>query len=204
MDSIRNHENRRTDFEIGELFLERWSPRSFTDEALPEAELFAMFEAARFAPSSANEQPWRFIYALRGTAEFSKFAEILNESNWRWAQHAAALLVVASRETFAKNDRPNSTHLFDTGCAWGYFALEAIRRGWVTHGMAGFSRDKAKELLSIPDGHFPVAAVAVGRHGDPGSLPDDLRAREAPATRKSQAELVFAGSFGSPSSGARR
>ncbi|MEP0815469.1 MAG: nitroreductase family protein [bacterium] len=194
----KNHENRKTEYEIGGFFLERWSPRAFADEKLPESELFAMFEAARFAPSSSNEQPWRFVYALRGSGVFDSFGEILSEGNWRWARNAAALLVVCSRETFARNDKPNSTHLFDTGCAWGYFALEAIRRGWVTHAMAGFNREKAKELLEIPDGFFPVAAVAIGRHGDPASLPEDLRDREVPAPRRRQSEFVFEGKFGNP------
>ena len=134
--------NRTSDHEIDPMFLERWSPRAFTGEAIGEAELKSIFEAARWAPSSYNSQPWRFVYARRDTPHWDKLLGLLIEFNQGWAKNAAALVVMASAETMippGKTDAvPSHSHSMDAGSAWGYAALQAMKLGWHTHGMVGF------------------------------------------------------------------
>ena len=162
-------------------FLDRWSPRAFTEETIPESTLLTFFEAARWAPSSYNSQPWRFAYARRGTEHWTRFLEYLNDFNRSWAQRAAAIVIVLSKDNFtppgATAEVPAVTHSFDTGSAWAYFALQASLAGWHTHGMAGIERDKIRQGLAVPDGYSIEAAVAVGRLGDKSLLPEQLQAR---------------------------
>ncbi len=158
---------RRADHPIDPIFLDRWSPRAFTGEPVPEADLRSMFEAARWAPSSSNLQPWRFLYARAGTAHFARFLGLLNESNQIWAKHAGALVVLVSKTTqVSSRDNKlvsNYSHSFDTGTAWGFFALQALRLGWATHAMGGFDKERSIVELKIPEGYRPEAAIAIGR-----------------------------------------
>ncbi|MFZ0558273.1 MAG: nitroreductase family protein [Methylovirgula sp.] len=190
---------RHADYPIASQFLERWSPRAFTGEALPEYDLRTMFEAARWAPSSSNRQPWRFLYALAGTADFDRFLALLNEGNRVWAKHASALVILISKTTqpVSGTDKfvASRTHSFDTGTAWGFFALEAMRLGWATHAMAGFDVARSIVDLKIPDEYRPEAAIAIGRRGDKSLLPEYLREREVPNGRRPQKDFVFAGEF---------
>lgn len=189
---------RVAEHEIDALFLRRWSPRAFTEEAIPEPELLRFFEAARWAPSAYNAQPWHFIYARRGTERWPVFLEILNEWNRGWAQHAAALIIVASKASFdqpGKGETPLPTHSFDAGAAWSNFALQALLAGWHTHGMAGFDRDKARSLLGLPADYAADAAIAIGRIGDKAVLPEGLRSREVPSGRKPLSSIVSEGTF---------
>jgi nitroreductase len=190
---------RVADYPVDSQFIDRWSPRAFTGEAIPEAELRSLFEAARWAPSSSNLQPWRFFYALRGTPEFDMFLGLLIEANQVWAKNAGALLVLASKTTNlpAGSDKPVTTrsHSFDTGAAWAYFALEARRLGWATHAMGGFDVARTGPALNLPEDFRPEAAIAVGRKGDPSILPEGPRAREIPNGRKPQSEFTFRGGF---------
>ncbi|OCP37370.1 nitroreductase family protein [Ensifer sp. LC163] len=191
-------DNRKADHPIDAIFLERWSPRAFTNEEIAERDLLSFFEAARWAPSASNRQPWRFVYARRGTEHFPVLLDILDESNQRWAKDAAALTIVISRtHNQAQNGemRPAYTHAFDTGSAWYSLALQASLAGWHTHGMAGIDRDKAMRSLNVPEYHRVEAAVAIGRRADPSILPDDLRAREVPSQRKPVSEFAFEGQF---------
>src|SRR5581483_8951117 len=138
-------DGRVAEHEIDPLFLRRWSPRAFSEETIPEAELLRFFEAARWAPSAYNAQPWHFIYARRGTGRWPVFLDILNEWNRGWAQHAAALVIVASKTRFdqpGKGETPLPTHSFDAGAAWSNFTRQAPLSVWHTYGMAGFDRDK--------------------------------------------------------------
>ena len=136
---------RKPNYEIAPLILNRWSPRSMTGEPLTDEELFPLFEAVRWAPSSYNEQPWRFIVARRQNAdEFATFLDLLVPGNRVWTQRAGALVVVASRTRFEHNDRTSVTHAFDTGAAWENLAIEASRRQLVAHGMQGFDYARAK------------------------------------------------------------
>ena len=201
MISISWHENRQSHYEILPHILERWSPRSFTGDPIPREDLLAMFEAARFAPSSYNEQPWRFVFALRGTPHFDKFKDVLSEGNWRWVQKASALMLIAAKKTLSRTGDVNRCCEFDAGCAWGYLALEATRRGYVTHAMAGFRMDKAISVLGIPGDYTPIAAVAVAKLAEKDFLPESLAEREYPKPRMNQMKFAFEGGFPAESGG---
>ncbi len=184
---------------IDPLFLERWSPRAFTGEEIPEADLLTILEAARWAPSSYNSQPWRFLYARRGTPHWDQFLNLLVPFNRGWAKDAAALIVLVSnplmRPPGMDKDVPSHSHSLDAGAASGFLALQAVRMGWHVHGMVGFDMDRAFAELNVPTGYRVEAAYAVGRKGDPAQLPEPLRSREMPNDRKPLAELAFEGAF---------
>ncbi len=190
---------RHADHPIDPLFLERWSPRAFTGEAIPEGELMTLFEAARWAPSSYNSQPWRFLYARRDTPAWPKFLGLLNEFNQSWAKNAAALVFLASNSLMTPpgSDKavPSRTHSFDAGSAWMALALQATRSGWQAHGMVGADFERAFAELGVPHGYRVEAAIAVGRRGDPSMLPEPLRAREAPNDRLPLDRTVMEGGF---------
>lgn len=191
--------DRKPDYPIDPMFLERWSPRAFTGEGISEADLMTMLEAARCAPSSYNSQPWRFLYARRGTPAWDGFLDLLVPFNRGWAKDAAALVILVSdplmRPPGADKDVPSHSHSLDAGAASGFLALQASRMGWFVHGMVGFDMDRAFAELNVPAGHRVEAAYAIGRKGDPATLPDQLRAREAPNGRKPLSELAFEGGF---------
>ncbi|HYO64034.1 MAG TPA: nitroreductase family protein [Pyrinomonadaceae bacterium] len=180
---------------MGELFLDRWSPRAMSGEELPDEELMSLFEAARWAPSSYNAQPWRFLYARRGTEHWQTFFDLMVEFNQSWAKDAAALVLFISRETFEHNGQPSVTHSFDTGAAWQNFALQGWLKGYVVHGMQGFDYERARAALNIPEGFRVEAMAAVGKPGDPAGLPEGMRERETPSGRKHLEEIVREGPF---------
>ncbi|HUN94236.1 MAG TPA: nitroreductase family protein [Burkholderiaceae bacterium] len=185
---------------IDPMFTSRWSPRAFTDEAIDAPTLLRFFEAARWAPSASNSQPWRFVYSLNGSPSWAPFLGFLVEFNREWARGAAALVLVVSRKTFVPAGGSaavaTASHSFDTGAAWISFAFQAQRDGWSTHAMGGFDKDLARRSLAIPDDYHLEAMVAVGRRGDPATLPDKLRQREQPNDRVPLARLVAEGEFG--------
>jgi nitroreductase len=184
-------------YEVAPIILNRWSPRSMTGEPLADQELFPLFEAARWAPSSYNSQLWRFIFARRQNRdEFDKFVGLLVPQNQVWAKNAGALVLVASRVRFERNDTPALTHAFDSGAAWENFALEASRRKLVAHGMQGFDYARAKTELSIPDEFDVLAMIAVGHQAPLEALPEQYRAKEHPSSRRPLADIVFEGAFG--------
>jgi nitroreductase len=180
---------------VDELFLDRWSPRAMSGAGVTEEELMTLFEAARWAPSSYNNQPWRILYARRETVQWPTFFGLMVEGNQAWAKDAAALLLFVSKETFDFNGKPYPTHSFDTGAAWENLALQATMLGLVTHGMQGFDYERARTELNIPEGFRVEAMVAVGRPGDPAQLPEPLREREAPSGRKPLSEITREGAF---------
>jgi nitroreductase len=184
---------------IDPLFLERWSPRAFTGEPISEAELMTLFEAARWAPSSFNSQPWRFIWARRDTEHWPHFLGLLSEYNRSWARNAAALVVLISKTTMlprgADKEVPSVTHSLDAGAAWQNLALQATRSGWAAHGMAGFDMPRAAVELGVPSGYRVEAAIAIGRRGDKSVLPESLQAREVPSDRLPLAQIVSEGCF---------
>ncbi|WP_313195305.1 nitroreductase family protein [Shinella zoogloeoides] len=189
---------RTADHAIDPVFLDRWSPRAFTGEAMQHETLLSLFEAARWAPSAANGQPWRFIYGHRGSAAFDAIYSTLDEGNRRWADKASVLVVIVSQTHRKGADgemRPAYTHAFDTGAAWAYLALQATHAGYHAHGMGGIDRAKAMEVLGIPEGFRVEAAVAIGRIAPKETLPEDLMKREVPSTRKPVAEFVSEGRF---------
>jgi nitroreductase len=177
------------------LLQNRWSPRSMTGEEISEEELMSLFEAARWAPSSYNAQPWRLIYARRDTSHWRKLFDLMVEFNQSWAKDAAVLLVVISRKTFEHNEKPSHTHSFDTGAAWMSLALEASSRGLVAHGMEGFNYEKARKDLHIPDNFQVEAMVAIGKRAPKDHLPPDLRAKEEPSSRKPLGQILMEGTF---------
>jgi nitroreductase len=184
-----------TQYPVDELFLDRWSPRALSGESISEEELMTLFEAARWAPSSYNNQPWRMLYARRDTEHWPVFLGLLVEGNQVWAKDAAALVLFVSKETFDFNGKPYPTHSFDTGAAWENLALQATMLGLVTHGMQGFDYERARAELNIPEGFRVEAMVAVGRPGDPAQLPEKVRERESPSGRKSLSEITCEGAF---------
>ena len=176
------------------LIYRRWSPRAMSGEALEEHEIDALFEAARWAPSCFNEQPWRFLFSRRDTPSWQTFFSLLVEGNRRWASNAALLVVVVSRRAFERNERESRTHSFDTGAAWQCLALQGSALGLVVHGMAGFDYEGARINLEVPDSYRVEAMIAVGRPGRLQDLDESLRERERPSDRKPANELAFEGS----------
>ena len=190
---------RKADYPIDPLFLERWSPRAFTDAPISEGELFILLEAARWAPSSFNSQPWRFLFARRGTPSWPTFLGLLSEYNQSWAKSSAALLVLVSKTTLlprgADKEVASYTHSLDAGAAWANLALQAARAGWAAHGMAGFDVPRAATELGVPPTYRVEAMIAIGRPGDKSLLPEALRAREQPSDRLPLSQLVCEGRF---------
>lgn len=190
--------NRRADYSIHPLFIERWSPRAYTGETIPDSVLFALFEAARWAPSGSNDQPWRFLYSKKGSATWQTFFDLLLPGNQRWAGQASALVVLVSKRTKIGRDGAPSistSHSFDTGAAWQNLALQAHLLGWATRAIGGYDREKARIALRVPDDFALEAAVAIGRPGDKSLLSPEFQDREIPSGRHSLKELVIEGGF---------
>jgi nitroreductase len=182
--------------EVDAIFTDRWSPRAFNDTPLTEEQVAALFEAARWAPSCFNEQPWFFRYAI-SKKDRSRFAEALVDKNREWAQQAPMLLYVLARKTFNQTGKANRHAMFDAGAAWMSLALQARRLGLYAHAMAGFSVEKAAEVLGASLEDYEImAAVAVGQQGDPSMLSDDMASVEKPNGRKSLAEVTGTGLIG--------
>lgn len=187
---------RHPDHPADALFVNRWSPRAMSGEPITDAELFTLLEAARWAPSSYNGQPWRIVYARRDTPHWPRLFSLLVPFNQEWCARAAALLVFIARATFEHNNKPNTTHAFDTGAAWENLALQGSLMRLVVHGMVGFDAARAATDLGVPDGFHVLAMAAIGRPGRREDLPESLRSREVPSTRKSIREFAFEGRFG--------
>ena len=186
---------RKPGYPVDPLIIGRWSPRSMTGESISERELMTLFEAARWAPSSYNGQPWRFVYARRESKAWDSFCALLDDFNKTWAPKAAALIVVASHKVFDWDDKPSRTHSFDAGAAWQNLALQGSRMGLVVHGMEGFDYDRARQALRIPDAFDIEAMVAVGRRASAEALDQELREMESPSDRRPLSEIALEGSF---------
>jgi nitroreductase len=190
---------RTTDHAINSVFTDRWSPRSLSHEAITEEELLILLEAARWAPSSFNAQPWRFAYALRGDALFQPLVDSMAPVNQLWAPKAAALVAIASFNLCippgATAPISNGSHAFDAGAAWANMALQATFSGWCVHAMGGIDFAKASAAIGLPAEHQLHALIAIGKRGDPSVLPDALRERELPNSRKPIRELAVRGKF---------
>ena len=186
---------RRSSYKINTVILNRWSPRSMTSEELDEDTIMSLFEAARWAPSSYNNQPWRFIYAKRNTTHWDKLFNLLAEPNKVWAKNAAVLVVVVARKNFEYNEKYSITHQFDTGAAYENLALEASSRGLVAHAMQGFDYERARADLQIPDNFDVMIMIAIGKKGPKDNLPPRLREAEYPNDRKPLTEIVMEGQF---------
>lgn len=195
MDKSANNE-----YPIQETVKERWSPRAFSDEPVPEEDLRSLFEAARWAPSSYNEQPWHFIVGTKsGSREtYDALFDCLLGGNQTWAKTAPVLALSVARKQFVRNGQRNRHALHDVGLAVGNLLVEATARDLYVHQMAGFEAETARENFAIPESQEPVAGFAIGYRGDPESLPADLRDQErADRSRKTLDEFVFSGEWGS-------
>lgn len=191
---IRGSEKRTIEHNVDNLFVDRWSPRAMSGDEIPVPELLTLFEAARWAPSSMNNQPWRILYARRSTPPWELFFDLLAESNRVWCVRAAALLLFVSKTTF-ENGKPCRTHSYDAGAAWMSLALQGTMRGYVVHGMQGFDYERARELLNIPADYQVEAMAAIGRPGLAAELPEALLARETPNDRRPLEQTVCEGPF---------
>ena len=187
---------RQSQYDINPLLLHRWSPRAMSGEEISDTELMCLFEAARWAPSSYNGQPWRFIYAKRNTEHWSKLFNLMVDFNKSWAKNAAVLLVIISRKNFEQDEKPSVTHQFDAGAAWENLALQGETQGLVTHGMQGFDYEKARRDLSIPDTFDVMAMVAIGKPAPKEVLPTDVQKKEHASDRKPLSEIIMEGQFG--------
>lgn len=187
-------------YPIHYLLRRRWSPRAFSHEMIEPEKMQSLFEAARWAPSSFNEQPWYFIMAKREDEEaYKRLLDCLAEGNAGWAQNAPILMISVAKQHFEHNDKQNRHALHDVGMAVENLIIQAISFNIYVHQMAGFDKEKARELCDIPDGYEPVAAMALGYLGDPEALPDKLAEKEKnPRDRKRVRDFVFSGNWGEP------
>ncbi|RAK64516.1 nitroreductase family protein [Hymenobacter edaphi] len=187
------HKHAQTHYPVVDLIKHRWSPRAFTAQPLNDDDLRTLFEAAAWAPSAMNEQPWRFIYAHREQTEaFQKLWDCLLPGNQPWAQHAAVLVVVLARKTMGANNAPNRHYLHDTGLATANLLLQAASMGIHGHVMGGFDLAKTQQALHLPADLEPATFLALGYVGEAEQLEEPFRSRElAPRSRKPLSEFVF-------------
>ena len=190
----------KPDYPIHELLASRWSPYVFDDRPIADGELRSLFEAARWAASSYNEQPWNFIVATKRSPEsFDCLVSCLVEPNREWAKQAPVLALGIISEGFRRNSQPNPVAIHDLGLAAATLTLEATARGISVHQMSGILPDIAKETYGIPDGYKAVTALAIGYAGAPDKVPEQLGDRDRnPRSRRPQEEFVFADGWGRP------
>ncbi|SDB91123.1 nitroreductase family protein [Paraburkholderia lycopersici] len=190
---------RKAEYDIAPIFTNRWSPRAFTGAAVDDETLYALFEAARWAPSANNAQPWRFIYARKDSASWPAVFGLLNENNQRWAANASVLIVLLSARTHVRpgssEPSPLVSHSLDAGAAWASLAFQAYYAGLSAHAIGGFDRAKARIVLNVPEGYQVEVAIAVGKRADSSVLPRDLQEREWPTQRRPVNAFVAEGRF---------
>jgi nitroreductase len=191
----------RTDHPVLELIAARWSPYAFANRGVSDADLRSLFEAARWAPSSYNEQPWSYIVATKAQgSEFARVLSCLVDANQEWARAAPVLALGVAALRFTRNGKPNRAALHDLGLAAGNLVTEATARGLVVHQMIGILPDRARELFRIPEGSEALTGLAIGYVGDPHALDEKLRARDlAERSRKPLRDFVFTGTWGAAS-----
>ena len=185
---------RTTEYPINDIFLKRYSPRAFSGESLIKEEILTIFEAARWAPSGRNFQPWRFIYATRESVEFENFLQFLTESNRVWCAKAGVLVVVISKKHLDDGSL-QKTHSFEAGLATQNLLLQATEMNILAHPMGGIINEVIVEKLNLSDEYDIECMIAIGRHGKTEDLPEKLQAREAPSQRKPLEEIVFEKKF---------
>lgn len=182
-----------------DVIAERWSPRAFDPRPVGPEALRSLFEAARWAASCFNEQPWAYVLVGREDARFEEALGCLTERNRRWAKGAGLLVFACARERFERNDKPNRWASHDLGQATAHLALQAQAMGIAVHQMGGFSPERVREVFGVPEGVEPIAAIAIGYPGRVEDLDETFREKEsAPRERKPQEELVFESAWGRP------
>lgn len=195
---MTNSNNRQSEYPVDPLFLDRWSPRAFDGSPMPKEHLLTILDAAHWAPSASNHQPWRFVYAHKDSEDWPLFVDLLMEGNQKWAKNASVLLFVISRDHTISREgekKPSATHSFDAGAAWFSLAMQAHLLGYHAHGMGGIFKERIVEKLDIPDGFKVEAGVAIGTLTDKSVLPDDLAEREVPSKRVPLVDVAFEGRF---------
>ena len=185
--------NRRPEYNIDPLFINRWSPRAFDPSQIEDNVIKSIFEAARWTMSCYNDQPWLFLYATE-EKELKLFRSILAEFNQKWASNAPVLGFIFARRRFTHNDKPNDWAAFDCGAAWMALTLQARMFGLYTHGMAGFDREKVYQVLNVPKSDYDaLCAFTIGCYGDRDKLPEDMKKNEQPNNRKALSEITVRG-----------
>jgi nitroreductase len=189
-----------TQVPIHELIRRRWSPRAFSELPVEPDKLLSLFEAARWAASASNEQPWAFLVATQEDPQnYADMLSVLVEFNQAWANKAPALILTLAHTKFEKDGRPNRHAFYDLGQAAANLALQATALGLTAHQMAGFNAEAARECFAVPEGWEPVSVIALGYPGDLDSLTEKLRQREiAQRQRKPLETFVFSGAWGHP------
>jgi nitroreductase len=187
------------DHPIERIFTDRWSPRAFEAAPMPASDLLTILEAARWAPSAYNIQPWRFLYSHRDDGHWQNHLGLLDQFNMSWARNASALVFILSNTVIpADGERPqriSHTRNFDAGAAWAQLALQATSLGYQAHAMAGINFDQAHDVLSVPQQYGVEIAIAIGKRANPSVLKKDLQDREQPSQRLPLKEIAFAGVF---------
>jgi nitroreductase len=188
-------------YPIHDLLQRRWSPRAFAEEMVEPSKLQSLLEAARWAPSSRNEQPWHFVVTTQEDPDrFADLLDCLTEGNQRWAHTAPVLILTVATNFYGRTGNPNRYAYHDVGLAVANLVTQATALGLHVHQMAGMHKEKARTVFDIPEGYEPVTALAVGYLGDVQALHEDLRERElAPRTRKPLQAFVFSGRWGQTS-----
>ncbi len=186
---------RKPEFDLHEVFLQRWSPRALSSEPIAHDILMSLFEAAKWAPSSFNNQPWRFVYTYHGSEKFHVLLSVMNPYNHTWAQNASVLILVLSHRFFEKTGEISPSHSFDVGAACQNMALQATFYGLVIHIIEGFDKTLARQQMNIPDDYAIEVLIAVGKPISPLALPEHIQKRECHSLRKPLEELVFKDTF---------
>lgn len=201
MEGILTQKRTDTDHQVHPLIEQRWSPRAFSDQPVENYKLKQLFEAARWAPSCYNEQPWHFIVATRDQPEaYEKILDSLVNFNRQWAQTAPVLMLTVTRNNFAQNGKDNDHAWYDLGQAVANLSLQATDLDLYVHQMAGFSQEQARNYFDIPNDYEPATAIAIGYLGDPDQLDDPLAEKEnTPSSRKPLDDFVFTGEWGQKS-----
>lgn len=191
--NIKNE--RKADYKINDLFINRWSPRAMSGEIISDDDLMSLFEAARWAPSSYNEQPWRFVYAKKGTEGWDNIFSTLVDFNKSWAINSSHLIVIVSKDFYDKNKNFYYNSYFDTGSAWQNLALQGSLKNLVVHAMGGFDKDKLSIIINLPKDHSIQAVIAIGKKGNLENLSSDLQNIEQISDRKKINEFIFENNF---------
>ncbi|HSU55604.1 MAG TPA: nitroreductase family protein [Candidatus Dormibacteraeota bacterium] len=192
-------QKRKPEHPILPIFIRRWSPRAMSGQPLSDAEILSLFEAARWAPSTYNEQEWRFLYARRDTPQWPAFFDLLVEGNKQWCKNAGLLCVVIAHKVFTRTGKSNPVHVFDSGLAYENLALQGAALDLVIHAMQGFDFEKARQSLAIPEDYAVCAMFAAGKPGKLEDLPPEPRDNESPSGRKPVREIICEGRFALPS-----
>lgn len=189
-----------TPYNIHPLLKKRWSPRAFTHQEVPKESMQRIFDAARWAPSSFNDQPWRFIVGIKGDKTWDMILEALVEFNQKWASLAPVLAISIGKKTSAKTGKPNAVFQYDVGQAVAHITFQVMQEGLFMHQMGGINKEKAAQLFEVPEDYQVLTAFAIGHKGEPQLLEEDLAESEKSARKRHEPQqLVFSGKFGSAS-----